>query len=188
MHRRAALLILRVAGEFFPADHQIVAAVELRRDAQRPQRVHHRGDVLRERDLRVLVVVDECELPAAEVCVDRPAAGQPPHHLDAVLLGVGLVDLLERILVFTHHKRGRGAPEEKHRLIELFLRRKIQLQAEVKIDVVRACFDVDHTRPSAASNASAARYELRTSGLLATNLNPFSIAMSLKRANSSGVT
>ena len=147
MHDAVAQPVLGVAGELLAVDGQVVAAVEGSAHPHLPQRVDHRGDVLAKFDLPGLFVLDEGELPAAHVRIDGAAAAHAAHQMDAVLVSIGLVDLLQHVLVLAHHQRGRGAPEKKYRLRQTLFQRKIVFQPEVVIHIRGAGLNIDHARP-----------------------------------------
>ena len=147
VHDAVTEAVLGVAGELAAVDGQVVAAVEGGVHAHLPQRVDHRGDVLVELNLPRVPVLDEGELPAAEVGVDRAAAAHAPHQMDAVGVGVGLVDLLQHVLILAHHQRGRGLPEQEHRVRQALFHREVVLQAEVVVNVRGAGLNIDHARP-----------------------------------------
>ena len=147
MHDAVAQPVLGVAGELLAVDGQVVAAVEGGVDPHLPQRVDHRGDVLAELDLPGLLVLDECELPAAHVRIDGAAAAHAAHQMDAVLVGVDLVDLLQHVLVLAHHQRGRSAPEKEHRLRQTLFQCEVVFQSEVVVHIRGACLNIDHARP-----------------------------------------
>ena len=139
--------VLGVAGKLPAVDGQVVAAVEGGGDSHLFQCADHRGDVLAKLDLPGLPVLDEGKLPAAQVRIDGAAAAHPPHQMDAVGVGIGLVDLLQYVLVFAHHQRGRGAPEQKHRVRQALFHREVVLKAEVVVNVRGAGLNIDHARP-----------------------------------------
>ena len=144
VHDAVSQPVLGVAGKFPAVDGQVIAAVEGGADPHLPQRADHRGDVLAKLGLLML---DEGKLPAAQVRIDGAAAAHAAHQMDAVGVGIGLVDLLQHVLVFAHHQRGRGAPEQKHRVRQALFHREVVLKAEVVVNVRGAGLNIDHARP-----------------------------------------
>ena len=135
MHNAVAQTVLRVAGKLPAVDQQIVAAIEAGIRAQLAHGVHDGTDILREFNLLLRRVLNERELPAAEIGVDRPAAGHTAHEMDPVRVGIRLVDLFENILVLADHQRRRCAPEEENRIGQALFRGKIVLKAKIIVNV-----------------------------------------------------
>ena len=85
MHDAVAQPVLRIAGKFPAADQKIAAAIEAGVCAQLAHSVHNGANILSKLDRPVGRVLNERELSAAEIGVDRPAAGHAAHDGDPPL-------------------------------------------------------------------------------------------------------
>ena len=114
MHDAVAQPVLRIAGKFPAADQKIVAAIEAGVCAELPHSVHNGTDILREFNLLLRRVLNERELSAAEIGVDRPAAGHAAHDGDPPLQKRAHMHLAADILIAPDDDRGPVAPQQQH--------------------------------------------------------------------------
>lgn len=147
MHNAVAQSVLRVAGKLLTVDQKIIAAVETGIRTKFTHGIHDRSNVLGKFDLLVGRMLDKCELPAAEIGVDRPSAGHAAHEMNPMRIGIRLVDLLENILVLADHQCRRRAPEEKNRVGQALFGGKIVFQSKIIVNVGRAGLNINHARP-----------------------------------------
>ena len=141
--------VLRIAGKFPSVNGQVIASVKGRLHPHLPQCIKDGSDVLTKLDGLFGSMLDKGKLPAAEICIDGAAAGHAPHQTDTMAVGVGLVDLLQHILVFSHHQRGGGAPEQEHRVRQTLFHGEIVLQRKVIVHIGRPGLNIDHAHPPA---------------------------------------
>ena len=91
------------AGDLSPLHKNVVAAGGLRIQAQGLQGLHDgAGEPLHGQLLRIAQVGDEGIIQIPQIVIHRAASGGPAHHMDAVLLHEGPVDLRLRVLILAN--------------------------------------------------------------------------------------
>ena len=145
VHDPAVLHVLGVARELLPVQGHVVAAVDLRRDADAVQGLHHRAAEGGEVKLGgVPRVGNKGEIDVAHIVVDRAAPREPPDHVDIVLLHIGGVDLRQSVLVLAYNDGVVVLP--KHEIVVglVQLVKDILFQSQVEVGVVAGTFNVVH--------------------------------------------
>ena len=148
--------ILGRARELAASCENIVTSAELCGDTQGLQAPEDGLEELGKVD-RAAVWHDERVLPGSAIRVDGSAAAHTPHDGDAMRVREVPVDFLERVLVFAHHERGRGVPEEEDGLFLQVFSGQVVFQPEGAEAVFWFAFGHQHERfLRTSSSASAA--------------------------------